>query len=70
MNEPANQWQVVETVDLSKKLKEAREILKVLADNTFDTINIPMARLIETHEHLVDARKSIDAAATALTRSR
>jgi hypothetical protein len=72
MSMAANQWQfenVVETAELLKKLKEVREILKVLADNTFDTINVPTSTLIETHEHLVDARKSVDAAAESLCKS-
>lgn len=69
MSRPANQWQfenVVETAELLKKLKEAGELLKALADSAFDTINVPTARLIQTHEHLVDARKSVDAAAKSL----
>lgn len=72
MIRPANQWKfekIVETAELLKKLKGAQEVLKTLADSAFDTINVPTSRLIETHEHLVDARKSVDAAAKSLCKS-
>ncbi len=60
----------VETCDLIKELRQSKDEIQKIRDNVFDTINVPFPIVRRAHDHLIDAEKSIDAAAVALTRSK
>jgi len=60
----------VETCDLMKDLRRSKTAIEVIRDNVFDAINVPIATVQRVHDNLIDAEKSIDAAAVALTRSK
>ncbi len=59
----------VEVCDLVKELRKVRIVIAEIRDHVFDTINVPFPAVRRTHDHLIDAEKSIEAAAATLTRS-
>ncbi len=61
--------QAIETCDLSKELRTAKEGVKLIRLHVFDTINVPFPIVRRMHDCLIDAEKSIDAAAITLTKS-
>ncbi len=60
----------VETCDLIKELRRSKDSLTSIRQHVFDTINVPFVIVRRVHDHLIEAEKSIDAAAVALTRSK
>ncbi len=60
----------VETCDLMKELRRAKDAVQKIRDNVFNTINVPFPIVRKVHDHLIAAEKSIEAAAVALTRSK
>ena len=71
MNTPEKKFRrAVETCDLMKDLRTSKRTIEVIRDNVFDAINVPIKIVRKTHDHLIDAEKSIEAAAVTLTRSK
>jgi len=59
----------IETCDLIKELRTAKDGVKLIRLHVFDTINVPFPIVRRMHDCLIDAEKSIDAAAITLTKS-
>ena len=59
----------IEVADLMKELRNAQDAIVLIRDHVFDAMNVPFKAVRKTHQHLIDAEKSMAAAATALTKS-
>ncbi len=60
----------IETCDLIKELRRSKDSITSIRDHVFETINVPFVVVRRVHDHLIEAEKSIEAAAVALTRSK
>ncbi len=60
----------IEVADLTKELRKTKNATVLIRDHVFDTMNVPFKIVSKVHGHLIDAEKSLTAAAVALAGSK